>query len=239
MTTIHFKTLESTNLYIKKNYEQLSDFQVVSTSHQTEGKGRFGNCWIDDHESALFSILIKRELKLNVLTQIPLIAATACHKVLSQYVSNLSIKWPNDLLVYDKKIAGILTESILFKQSVRALIVGIGINVSDLVFKNVLKGLATSILIESNTKISISKLIEDISSEFQKEFLLFEKKKSNSILYCKNHSYLLGKEISFIQNGIESYGIAIDINDLGHLVVKTKDGILELNSGLIKLNHIK
>ena len=235
MKIIHFESIDSTNTYIKENYPSLNDFDIVSASHQTDGKGRFGNVWIDDHQSALFSVLIKRDLDINTLSQIPLIAATACHKVLVKYLSNLSIKWPNDLYVDDKKIAGILTESVILNKKIDALIIGIGINVSNLDFHESIKDYSTSILKSSNKEISIPLLIQEISKVLYQEFILFEQNKSDFLNYCRDHAYLIGKHITYIFQDKEISGLVIDINQIGNLLVKTEKGIQELSSGEVKL----
>ncbi len=235
MKMIHFDNIDSTNTYLKKNYHHLEDFQVISATHQTEGKGRLGNAWIDDGQSALFSILIKRKINIGIAPQISLIAVTATHQILSSYVNNILIKWPNDLLINNKKVAGILTESIIIDGKVSAIIVGIGVNVNNIEFSSSINQSATSIFIETLKELSISFIIEEISRKFEQEFILLEQGKSNFLSYFKKHSSILGKKISFIQDGIKCYATALDIKENGNLIVESSNGIIELNSGEIHL----
>ena len=89
---IHFESIDSTNTYLKKKYEHYNDFQIISADHQTEGRGRLGNTWLDDGSSALFSILLKRKMEVSLCSKLPLVASVALHKVLNLKIKNLSIK---------------------------------------------------------------------------------------------------------------------------------------------------
>lgn len=235
MNIIHFKILDSTNAYLKRNYEKFDDFQIVSASHQTEGKGRLGNIWLDDGNALLFSILIKREIKMESVAQIPLLVAMVTHQVLLPHIPDLKIKWPNDLLINHKKLAGILIETISSNHEIQAIIIGIGINLYSTEFHPSIQETATSFLLETNQEISSSLLMEEIVKRLEDELELFKQNQSLFITYCKKYSSLLGKEISFIHQNKIMHGIAKDIKDNGNLLVKTSHAILEISTGEIHL----
>lgn len=235
MNITHFEVLDSTNDYLKRNYEHLNDFQVVSANHQTEGKGRLGNAWLDDGNAALFSILVKRKIKMDKIAQIPLLVAMVTHQVLLPYISDLLIKWPNDLLIKQKKIAGILIESISSNQELHAVIIGIGINLYNHEFHSSINETATSFLLETDQEISNSKLIEEIVGKLEIELGLYEQNKSQFITYCKKYSSLIGKKITFRQNNNVIHATAIDIKDNGNLLVKTPHAIFEISTGEVHL----
>ena len=82
-------------------------------------------------------------------------------------------------------------------------------------------------------------LIEEISTSFRDEYLLFESKTSKFIEYCKTHSNLLNQMITYERDGKLSSGMVVDINDLGNLLVETNNKIIELNSGQVHLTSYK
>ena len=82
---IHFVQINSTNTYLKENYQKLDNLTLVSCDHQTNGKGRLGRTWLDG-DDLLFSILIKE--KLDKVTDYSLLIATSLYKVLSEIFSS-------------------------------------------------------------------------------------------------------------------------------------------------------
>ena len=235
MKHIHFESIDSTNLYLKNNYSTLDHDQLVTSDHQTEGKGRMGNTWSDTHGSALFSILLKKDLHVSKISQIPILAVVAAHKVLLKYVPSLMIKWPNDLLVHEKKLVGILSESIIIGNNVEALIVGFGINVQNEQFNSTLDSSATSIFLETGLLPSIGTVIQDVSHQFTIEFDLMSNRSKEYLNYYKKYLLFLGQEITYVSNGIKYHAIAVDINSEGNLIVRNSSGKMTLKSSEVHL----
>ena len=129
MKKIHFKTINSTNTYLKENYKDLPNFTCVSSAHQSQGHGRYNRSWeSNNNENLMFSILIKNKKLIEKFSSISLAIATCILKMLTSYkIKNISIKWPNDVYVNDKKICGILLEGIANE----CLIIGVGLNVNQ------------------------------------------------------------------------------------------------------------
>lgn len=132
MKLIKLNAIDSTNEYIKKNRDFLSEKELcVITFNQTEGKGQRGNTWVSEPGSNLcislyfsdLNISFKDQFNLNMLVSLKIIDILN-----SLFLKNLKIKWPNDILAENKKISGILIESIKFKKKL-FLVVGIGINI--------------------------------------------------------------------------------------------------------------
>ncbi len=135
-----FEILDSTNDYCFRNASTLLSGSVVITGFQSEGKGTMGRKWHSNaNDNLLFSLLYKDE----PFTSHPLFSlkiALALAKVLQESTLLPLIKWPNDLIVSDKKIAGILIE---VKQNV--CVVGIGFNINQSIFPYALNLPATSL----------------------------------------------------------------------------------------------
>ena len=129
MKELHFESVDSTNTYLKQNYNNLENFTFVSADNQTQGRGRNNRKWISSNDSLLFSLLLKDKKYFDYVNTISILSAYSIVQVLQDYgINNLSIKWPNDVYVNDSKISGILLESIS-STNIECLIVGIGINV--------------------------------------------------------------------------------------------------------------
>ena len=127
MSILTFDTLDSTNSYLKRNGKYLDHFTVVQANHQEKGKGRLGRSWQDQGNSLLFSILLKEKIEPERVPLLSLLAGASVVLTLEHYGLTPLVKWPNDTLVSEKKISGILTEAVSEGEDI-FYIVGIGIN---------------------------------------------------------------------------------------------------------------
>ena len=105
---LHFKEIDSTNSYLKNTYRLLDNFTFVSTDYQSKGKGREDRVWQSESgENLMFSFLIKNEELIKKSTILSILTAVEVAKEIEKYGTNQpSIKWPNDVLVNDKKVCG-------------------------------------------------------------------------------------------------------------------------------------
>lgn len=135
-----FQSLDSTNskFYELMAHKQLPEFSAVIASEQTAGRGQIGNSWESEKDKNLtFSIVLYPHfLKIQKQFRITQMVATAITDVLCDLVPEISIKWPNDIYAGDKKIAGVLIENSLFGSSISTTIVGIGLNVNQVIFSS-------------------------------------------------------------------------------------------------------
>ena len=131
---VHIDETDSTNRWLKD--QRSSDVSVVVADYQTAGKGCGSNSWESERGKNLtFSVLLHpKEIPASCQFRISEIVSVAPRKVLEQYLSPLTIKWPNDIYVGDRKICGILIENRLQGSSILDSIVGIGLNVNQTAF---------------------------------------------------------------------------------------------------------
>ncbi|MBN1521534.1 MAG: biotin--[acetyl-CoA-carboxylase] ligase [Candidatus Aureabacteria bacterium] len=176
---VSFLEIESTNDFLRENRSRFFSTSAVFTESQTRGKGKSERSWfMKKGKSLIFSLLLKVSLKerehaglLTLATSVAVAGAAAdASGVLCQ------CKWPNDVLINDKKICGVLTESAQAKNDFYHIIIGIGINVNygkeD--FPVALRGKATSLMIESGKFIHRYGLFQSFSTRFSflyKKFL--------------------------------------------------------------------
>ena len=145
MLIIKKDVISSTNKYIKEHYETLDNYTIVAANYQTNGRGRMTRVWHSTAgENILMSILIKEFNNQSDLNLLSLVTGVAVHKFLSKYLNNLYIKWPNDVLVDNKKICGILLEGKMNNNS-KMVVIGIGININQTNFDDEINLLTTSL----------------------------------------------------------------------------------------------
>jgi BirA family biotin operon repressor/biotin-[acetyl-CoA-carboxylase] ligase len=235
MKHIHFKTIDSTNDYLSNHYNDLEDMTVVSTDYQTHGKGRLSRTWYGNEKSIMCSVLLKEHLNEIPINILPLLVAKSLHQVLSKYHNNIKIKWPNDLLINGLKLSGILIKSIIEANQALALIIGFGININQLEFDEEIKEIATSLYLQTNKIYDKEVILEELLKQLESDLKSIKENPQNIIDFCNNFSAINNKKISFVQNNQTLTGIAERINEDGHLVVKTGNQVIQINSSEITL----
>lgn len=234
MKHIHFKEINSTNTYLKENYSNYENLTIVSAEHQTNGKGRFNRKWIDN-DDLLFSILIKENLV--KITDYSLLIAKSIFNVLSKYMDNLSIKWPNDIMVNDNKICGILLEAVSTSK-IECVVLGVGINVNTTIFSEDLLLKATSMKNILNRNINKEELLAEIMICFEKDYNEYINGNKDFISVINNNFYLRDKEVSFNYNNVIYSGKAIGINEYGEILIKVEDEIMNIYAGEVTFTNI-
>lgn len=228
---IRINSIPSTNLFLKENYDDFNEYTVLVCEKQSHGRGRMGRLWFSSEDNIALSILLKPNNDVNI-SNISLVVGASVFNTLNRYVK-CSIKWPNDILVNDKKICGILLEAISSNE-IEALIVGIGINVNQIEFDNEIKNKATSLKLELNKDIDKDEIINNLINDFDELYTDFLNKGNEYMQIIRNNFYLRDKE-GFINNQ-EKVKI-IDIDDDGKLIVLKNEKIEKLNSGEIILEQ--
>lgn len=192
MKTIHFETIDSTNTYLKENYEKLDNFTFVSADFQSAGRGRNNRNWKSEKgENLLFSLLIKDKALIDKFSSLSVISAFSIIKALN--LKHLSIKWPNDIYYKDSKLCGILLEAVT-RNEIECLIIGIGLNVNQREFVGEYKRTPTSLYKITNQIYDIKQLKQSI---FNQIYLDFMKVKEGYDFYndIKEYDYLKDKEV--------------------------------------------
>ena len=169
MIEIHFKSINSTNLFAKENASSFDKTKIycISAEEQTCGYGQFQRKWISPHGVNLYTtfyfIIPKTSLHLEMIS---IKAASCLQKVLLEMGFSADLKWPNDVLIQEKKVAGVLCETI-FQDDFIEIILGFGLNVNmDLDQLSKIDQKATSLYIESGRFLDKKALLKKIQKEF-------------------------------------------------------------------------
>jgi BirA family biotin operon repressor/biotin-[acetyl-CoA-carboxylase] ligase len=228
----NFDTLDSTSTYLKKHYFELDDLTLVFAKEQTQGHGRMQRKWVSSNgDSLLFSILFKDKKVFENFDSLSLLSASKIYKFLSNYVDNVSIKWPNDVYINNKKVCGILMESVSLEDGIQALVLGIGININNEQFPDDLSHKATSLFLEKNTKFSLKEMQIKILPFLYEivEDLYTDNKGYLDVI--KTHNYLKGKIVESIIENSPTKVTVIDINNDNTLLVKKDEELMSLSVG--------
>lgn len=226
----YYETIESTNKTAKEIAQQEDkEGTVIISEEQTEGRGRLGRNWISPKGKGIWmSIVIKPNIAPTDASKVTQLTAAAVYSALNEMGIETQIKWPNDIILNEKKVCGILTEMSSEMMQINYMVVGIGINVnlnSEDIPEDI-REKATSLKIEIEKKVDRKKLIGKILNKFEYFYELFinESDISEAISICREKSILIGKNIRIIERKQELQREAIDLTENGELVVKDEFG---------------
>jgi BirA family biotin operon repressor/biotin-[acetyl-CoA-carboxylase] ligase len=223
----HFRT-ESTNTaaldLVQKGAEHGT---VVVAEEQTAGRGRLGRTWYSEKSSGIYvSVILRPPFSPTAAPILTLMAGVATQNALSAATGlSVDIRWPNDLLVNGKKVAGILTEMNAELGRLHAVVLGIGINVNHSEMPAELKQTATSLRIESQRPWSRVQIIIALLKELERYYLLLLEKGNSAIAerWAAASTYANGKRIRILTTEAESLATTAGLDPSGALRVRYDD----------------
>ena len=228
MNLLHLSEVGSTNDYVKKNIEKLEHLTFVYSDRQTTGRGRLERKWVDFGDDNLFlTIVIKPEncdiSNISNLTQY--LSVTLAMLLEDEFALSPKIKWPNDVLINGKKVAGILAEGTTHGSTFIGLALGIGVNLNTSADKlAIIDKPATSIFNETGHHINKELFLEILYNKF---CLLYDKYIENGFPLIKEdyiqRAMFIGKEITVNILGKLHTGVAEGITDEGSIILKEDD----------------
>ena len=228
MKTIHFETIDSTNTYLKENYEKLDNFTFVSADFQSAGRGRNNRNWKSEKgENLLFSLLIKDKTLIDKFSSLSVISAFSIIKAL--HLEYLSIKWPNDIYYKDSKLCGILLEAVT-RNEIECLIIGIGLNVNQREFVGEYKRTPTSLYQITNQTQDMRILKDKVFNQLYNDFM---KVKEGYDFYndIKEYDYLKDREVYAETNNVVNQIKVLGIDSDYSLKVLQDNKTYNLSSG--------
>ena len=239
MAVFSFDKLNSTNSYLKQNFSDFANFDVISAEEQTDGYGRFKRKWYDLGKDNIFmSICLKFDKFNENIVSISQYTALILAKTFESYDSNPSIKWPNDVLISSKKISGILAETVFRNSEFSGIVLGLGINLNadndDLSFIN---QKATALNLEIGKRIDKTEFINKFMTYFKSGYSDYLKHGFN--LYKDEYILRLNsfeKQVTVTTNNHPITGIVKGINNYGMLILDINGKIEEISAGDISLN---
>jgi len=234
-TVVFEEVTGSTNTLAKEN-SHMSEGTVFVADAQTAGRGRLGREWASQSGTGIYmSILLKPDIAIEEIPKITLLAGIAGCRV----IENSKIKYPNDIVIGTKKVSGILCEMSQDSDGKTFVVCGIGINVNTKAFDGELSQKATSLLIEMGKPHSRVEIIQKFLVEFEKVYTEFlQSGIAPMMTEYKEKCVNIGSDVRAIYENREIVGRCVDITPDGAIVVQTKNGTLEINTGDISVRGI-
>ncbi|MBS6062526.1 biotin--[acetyl-CoA-carboxylase] ligase [Criibacterium bergeronii] len=234
-TIIVLDKVNSTNDYAKTIAKTSTEGTVIVSKIQTSGKGRRGREFISSEGGLYFTIILKPDVEITKIPFLTQVTACSVFKTLETLGVKTKIKWPNDIILNDKKLCGILCEMSMEIGMLDYCVVGIGINVENK-FTDGIKDIATSLGLE-NYNISKKEILWQVLKYFDMYYKDFLAENYSSVLeVLRTNSNILGEKINILSAEITTPAVAKNIDDKGFLVVEYEDGTTEaLNYGEISI----
>lgn len=230
---IHFyEEVESTNNTAKKFVENNApEGTVIIAEHQTAGRSRKRADWISPEGGIYMTMILRPEVTLLEASKLTIVTGVSIAKTLhDKFDVNVGIKWPNDLLIGNKKICGILTEAVTEKDKLEAVLVGIGIdvNIDEKDIPDEIQNIATSVKKETNIELNRAEIMREFFKTFED---LYEEFKIDNFKYIVSEwrrlSSTTGNRVKVYKDGKAVIADAVGITNNGALIIETDDGKLE------------
>ncbi|SHM40562.1 biotin--[acetyl-CoA-carboxylase] ligase [Flavobacterium xinjiangense] len=227
MKLIKLDAIDSTNEFLKglSNKQELENLTVVTAESQTKGKGQMGAVWASETgKNLILSVLVKDFLSdicqiynLNIIVSLAVIEALEYYKI-----PDLSIKWPNDIMSYNKKIGGILIENSIKSDGSIISIVGLGLNVNQTNFENLPK--ASSMAVICDTKYNKDDLLFTIIDKIEYNLKSWEQHSEMLWSDYTNKLFKKGIPMPFSDSNNQKFmGIIQGISSIGKLEILLED----------------
>ena len=236
----YFDSIDSTqNQALKIANEPENNGAVIIAATQTGGKGRTGRKWISPKGGIWFSIILHPKFDISITTLFPIASSLALSKAIENtFEITPELKWPNDLTIKSKKIAGILVDAAFESNKIESLVLGVGINfnVDIKAIKKTLKDTpnfyGVSSLSEQNKKVKPIQLVQNFFVELEKIYELLNKKQTKKIiLEWTKRSSTLGKNVEINTTDGKIKGKATKIDEDGALIISNKSKTYKVIAG--------
>lgn len=224
---ISFETTTSTNdQAFNLAKEGISCNHVISAKSQSSGRGSKGRQWVSVEGNLYFSILLVRFDDIAHSTIFSFLMANIVADVLDDYISDndnivIELKWPNDILLNQKKIAGILVESITINE-INYVVIGVGININHYPILNERRITPTSLSKEGVVISDIQTFLNKLINQFDQQYKIWQKNKNFDTIknYWLSRAYKLGEEVSINLAGNDQTGIFRGLGIDGRLIMQ-------------------
>lgn len=231
-----FYEVDSTNDLAKQlALEGAPEGTVVISEVQRKGRGRKGREWFSPKGGVWMSIILRPKVNPSQAAPLTLIAGLAAAKTLSRlYRLECRLKWPNDVLINEKKVCGVLTEISAGINRINYVVVGIGINANIDIdsFPGEFRNSATTLKNELNREILRDELVKRLLEEFEKLYKIFQKQGFSKLKEeWKKSASTIGRKVRIITDSRTIEGIARDLGENGELFVEAQEGIEKIISG--------
>ena len=225
---IHFNSINSTNEFMLslKGNSFFKEGLIVTADHQKNGKTLNKGVWNSEkNKNILISILIQPNISLNKQFDLTKLISIVVYELILDFNIKSDIKWPNDILVKNRKIAGILIQNIVSNNRITHSILGLGLNVNQTNFKRYNVS-PTSMKLELRKDIDCKNVVERLLNILEHKLEKYRSLKSSKFLDYKKRLFLLNRPSRYEFNNKRFFGIIKGVDDNGLLKIE-KNGVVE------------
>lgn len=238
----HFYSVDSTNAFgirLLAHGRNVPDGTLILAESQTAGRGRLGRTWHSEPESGLYlSMVLRPAMSPSLAPLFTLGCAVALHQAVERNTRlDVDIKWPNDLLVGGRKVAGILAEIQAEVDRIHYLVMGAGLNVNQTQFPKDIEDRATSLRLASGHAYSRLEILLDFLEQFEALIDRFQTAGPGAIVseWTRYSSFAAGRHVEVADELRTVEGVTRGLNPFGALRVETAAGnVEELYSGEVR-----
>ncbi len=232
---IHYKEIDSTNNEAKKLINNQKDLPCwIIADKQTSGRGRKGRFWDSPIGNFMGTYVLSIEGEKRILPQLSFVSALAIHSTITEFrqedSSEVMLKWPNDIIINNKKCGGILIENIFSKNNLfHTIAIGIGINLKSSPLHSTFP--SGNILQEFNINIERDEFLTSINKNILKFLSVWDGGSNYKYILntWKSKAYLLNSKVAVsLPNGDKKEGIFSTIDEEGGLILLNSNGAKEI-----------
>jgi BirA family biotin operon repressor/biotin-[acetyl-CoA-carboxylase] ligase len=199
-------------------------FTVVIAGRQSKGRGRLKRIWLSSQGGLYFTIILRPQIPPAISSRVNFAASMILARTLrNMFHIDARVKWPNDILVHERKVAGLLSEMEAETDRVTFINIGMGVNVNN--DPSPREPLATSLKKILGRNISKKQLLSEFLDEF--ENLMNNGTLDNVISEWKTYAITIGRQVTIVTTHGEFKGFAMDVDDTGALMLKLRDGSIK------------
>ncbi len=227
---LHLDEIDSTNEYAKRIAHEVPEGTVVVARKQTSGRGRRGRSWVSPEGGLWMSMVLKPE---KVDPRLVFIGALAVVDVLGEFGIQAGIKWPNDVWVGGKKIAGILTEGKAGEYSV----LGVGLNVNNPLPEE-LRDSATSLMYLTGVEVPLDGVLKRLVLHLNAWYRVYKARPDLLMAKVRERTFILGRIVEVFQDDSPLVGRAVDVLDDGSLLLDVGGELRRVVYGEVSLRPL-
>ena len=222
----YFETLDSTNTYAVRHFDELSDGDLIVAETQTAGRGRLNRKWISEAGNLFASFVIKEPFEEPFYaTMVSSLSVVAAIKKLYPEVEPV-IKWPNDVVIDGKKICGVLCEGVIREGKLKGIICGIGVNLNLTEAElSAIDQPAVSLAVATGEKINLKNFTDQLAIYLNWYYITGNSHMSELYRVWKDRNAVIREQVMLCPPSGEPFSARVlDISEDGRLIVETEDG---------------
>nr|WP_297436361.1 biotin--[acetyl-CoA-carboxylase] ligase [Thermococcus sp.] len=227
---LRLEEVDSTNEYARRMAPDVPEGTVVVARRQTSGRGREGRSWASPEGGLWMSMILKPK---KVDPRLVFTGALAVGDVLDEFGIRSGIKWPNDVWVGGKKIAGVLTEG----KAGRYVILGIGLNVNNSLPAE-LRETATSMIYLTGVEVPLDKVLERLVFHLNAWYRLYKARPDLLMVKVRERTFILGRTVEVSLDESSFIGRAVDVLDDGSLLLDVNGELRRVVYGDVSLRPL-